>query len=180
MSIHRRFATWAIMLLLMTTPLAAQTGQAPQSKRGSALSPRARRPLPVVILPPAVRLSPGQRVQFEAINARYTPAYRKLLEKQSAVITPAQRKARVAAVRAALEARKRGKSFRDAVKSAYEISPEQRKRIAELTRLRQALQESARQDVLKILTAEQRELMNAGRGKAKSKPPKKKQKRPVI
>ncbi len=104
-------------------------------------------------------LSEEQKANFKELWKEHMPKLKAVGEKMRDILTEEQRAARAEAQKAAIEAGKKGKEFRDAVQDAVKLTDEQKAKFAELRKEMQALRKEMREKSREILTPEQKEIL---------------------
>jgi Spy/CpxP family protein refolding chaperone len=101
-------------------------------------------------------LTEGQKAKLEEVAKQFNPRMSAVLQKLD-VLTPEQTKAREDAIKVARAAGKRGKDIRDAIDAAVQLTDEQKARQTEAKRELADLNKQLLDEVMSVLTPEQRE-----------------------
>jgi hypothetical protein len=134
-------------------PLAAAEGDAPvkeKKKKGSKAGAAVFR------LPAEITLTAEQQTKLDAVKKEFGPRAKEVAEKQEAVMTAEQRKARRAATTAAREAGKKRKEARAEIDAATNLSDEQKAKQKEVAKEMKALEAEVREKIEAFLTDEQK------------------------
>ena len=155
-----------LVALIAVPAMAADEKKKKKKKKG--------RKAPVVVkVPKSIELTVDQKKQVAAINKEFGPKLAAVQKKINTVITPDQRKARSAANKKAKADGVKGKARNAAIQAALNLSDDQKTKMKELAKERQAVQKAARAKFVEILTDEQKAKLPKKKGKKKKKKKKK-------
>ncbi len=104
-------------------------------------------------------LGDEQKEKFAELRKQYEPKLKDVAEKLRGILTDEQKQARAEAAKAAKEAGKKGKEFRQAVRDAIKLTDEQKEKFAEARKEMRALYKEIREKSLEILTPEQKKML---------------------
>ncbi len=125
-----------------------------------------------------IDLSEEQEAKLKEIIKEAGPKLVEVRKKMADVLTDAQKTARQEAIKAAREAGKKGKEMREAMEAAVELTDEQKEAMKEIRKEMQEAMKTVQEQVMALLTPEQREAvkekMRKPAGKRKPKPEAKK------
>ncbi len=150
------------LAVLIATPALAADKKKKKKKKG-------RKTPTAVKVPKGIELTAEQKKQVAAINKEFGPQLAAVQKKINTVITPEQKKARSAAAKKAKADGVKGKAARAAINAALNLSADQKTKMKELAKERQAVQKAARAKFAEILTAEQKAKLPKKKGKKKKK-----------
>ena len=173
----KRFLTALMLMLLVVAvavPLVAdaqEAGKKGKKKKGRQAGAAAALKKQLE----EVELTAEQKEKIEAIIAKHSAAITEAQQDVSELLTPEQRRARAAAMKAARDAGKKGKDARADVEAAIQLSPEAKAKLAEAEKAARDAQMKLRQEVAAVLTPEQREEAGLQTRQAGKKAKKKKQ-----
>ena len=112
-----------------------------------------------------VDLTAEQKAKIEALWKEYAPKLKEDPQALENLLTPAQKKARQDAIDAAKAAEQKARELQKAVQTAFQLTPEQKAKRAELAKPIRAAYQELQQKVLNVLTPEQKdELLKARLG----------------
>jgi len=153
---------FSLALLLTSSLLAAEPGAAKAGKKGKKAPPE-----PAAFkLPPEITLAAEQQTKLDALKTQYSSKLVDAQKKVNEVYTTEQRKAMMAARKDAQAASKKGKELKASVDAAVQLSDEQKKQLAEAQKDFQKLNTEVRDQVVGLLTDEQKQHIK-GKGKKK-------------
>ncbi|HCK53405.1 MAG TPA: hypothetical protein DIC23_09345 [Planctomycetaceae bacterium] len=159
-----------LLVLTLAVVLAMPAMAAEEKKKKKK---KGRKAPAAVKVPKGIVLTADQKTKVAAINKEFAPKLVEVNKKAGTIITAEQRKARNAAAKKAKADGVKGKAARAAINAAAKITPEQKKKLAELNKARQAVIKAARAKFVEILTAEQKAKLPKPKGKKKKKKKKK-------
>ena len=121
-----------------------------------------------------VEFTAEQKTKVDEITKKFVSDIQAIRKENQALLTPEQRKARAAAMKAARAEGKKWKDIQTDVNEASKIDESVMAKMKELQQKTQATQKSAREAIEAVLTDEQKSLLpkprrQAGKGKAKGK-----------
>jgi hypothetical protein len=155
-----------VVAVALASPLLA--GAPPEGKKGPK-----ERPVPGVFhLPRHIEPTADQQAKLDALVAKYLPKVKELDEQMDSVFTAERKAARDAARKAAHEDGLRGKEANERVEAAVKLSDEQAAKRAAAKQAREKLDEEIRDQVMGMLTAEQKASKPEKKGPPEGKPKK--------
>ncbi len=144
-------------LVIVDSLSAQQSGQKQRHHRGSpSLVERLERNKDL-------NLTADQKAKLEALNKEYAPKRKELAGTMGKILTPEQKQARAEAVKAARQAGTRGPEVRKSIQAAMKLTDAQKTKLAESRKAMQTLNKQIRDEVGKILTPEQKEVLKKAR-----------------
>lgn len=156
-----RFSRVALSLalaLLIALPLVAGEGK----KGGKKVEKKPPTPACDMVkkMTEGLNLSDEQSKKLEAIGKEFDP---KILDarKKMDVLTPEQKKAQAAAAKEAKAAGKKGKEAAEAVNAAVKMTDEQKAKQADARKEAGAIEKGLREQVMSVLTQEQKDQIKA-------------------
>jgi Spy/CpxP family protein refolding chaperone len=152
-----------LSLLLLIFAVITPTFSADKAKK--------KKPAAVAIkAPKGVELTTDQKAKLDALSKEFGPKLAACRKEASGIITKDQKKARAAAFKAAKAAGKEGKELRAAAEAAFNVSEDQKTKLAECKKAMGTLQKEVRAKMVSILTKEQKaQLKGAKKGGDKKK-----------
>ena len=155
------------LVLVMATALAAapKKGKGKKGKKAPPC-PAAQR---VDRMLSGVELTDEQKTKLGEIKKEFGPKLMEVMKKMD-VLTPEQKKARAAAAKEAKAAGKKGKEAREAIDAAVKMTEEQKDKIAEVRKEMRPLEKELREQVLAVLTDEQKQQVKKPHGGKKKAP----------
>ena len=153
----------ALSLLLLAFAVITPTFAADKAKK--------KKPAPVAVkAPKGVALTADQQAKLDALNKEFGPKLAACRKEASGIITTDQKKARAAAFKAAKVAGKEGKELRAVTGAAFNVSEDQKTKLAECKKAMGTLQKEVRAKMVSILTKEQKaQLKGVKKGGEKKK-----------
>ena len=152
-----RLATRSIitlsLALLLVAPLAAADKQKEAKKRPA---PSGR--FVAAFLPKEIQttLTEEQKEKITALGKEFGPKLAEIAKKRAGILTDEQKHAQAHAMKAAIEAGKKGREMMDAVKAAVQLTDEQKQQMKDLQKEATPLQTEVRKKVIALLTDEQK------------------------
>ena len=123
-----------------------------------------KKPAPAAIkAPKGVELTADQRAKLSALNKELGPKLAACRKEAAGIITPDQKKARATAIKEAKAAGKKGKEVKEAAEAAFNVSEDQKTKLAECKKAMGTIQKEIRAGLSGILTDEQKAQIKAGR-----------------
>lgn len=163
----------AVLLLtlavLVAAPLFAAAPKKEKPPKKAPPSPAAQRVERMLM---GLTITDEQKGKLEAIQKEFDPKFVEAL-KAADVFTPEQKEARNKAATEAKAAGKKGKEFQEALNAAVELSEEQKAKLAEAKKPVAALDKELRQQVMAVLTDEQKAELKKKAAEAKKAKPEK-------
>ena len=104
-----------------------------------------------------VKITDEQKCKLAEVQKEFGPKLMDFAKKRDAILTPEQRKAAVAATKAAIADGKKGKELWKAVGEATKPTPEQKQQLAEVQKERAGVEKELRGKIEGVLTPEQKE-----------------------
>jgi len=139
----------ALSLLLLAFAVITPTFAADKAKK--------KKPAPVAVKAPmGVALTADQQAKLDALNKEFGPKLAACRKEASGIITTDQKKARAAAFKAAKAAGKEGKELRAVTGAAFNVSEDQKTKLAECKKAMGTLQKEVRSKMVSILTKDQK------------------------
>ena len=139
----------ALSLLLLAFAVITPTFAADKAKK--------KKPAPVAVkAPKGVALTADQQAKLDALNKEFGPKLAACRKEASGIITTDQKKARAAAFKAAKAAGKEGKELRAVTGAAFNVSEDQKTKLAECKKAMGTLQKEVRSKMVSILTKDQK------------------------
>lgn len=168
----QRVVAFGLVVVLCGSVVAQEKGEKKRKKKGKAAATEVDRSAAAFQLPKEIQLSEEQAAKLQTLRKELQPKLAELIKKEEGLLTAEQRAARAAAAKEAKQSGKTGKDAREAVDAAMKLSPEQQANYRDLQRQMGQLRKEIAGRLATILTPEQREHLNKGRGEGKAKPKK--------
>jgi Spy/CpxP family protein refolding chaperone len=142
---------YCTMALIVLLPIVGNVSTAGESKpAGSDENPMAE-------MLKGLDLTNAQKAKIDKLSKEFGVKSKKVVAKMDRILTPAQKKARAEAIKAAVAAGKKGKELTDAIHSAVTLSAEQEAKMAGATKQMSDLQRELHAKIAGLLTPEQRD-----------------------
>ena len=162
MKLALRSAFCLALAVLLTSPLWAAEPGAAKAKKAKKAPPE-----PAALkLPPEITLAAEQQTKLDALKTQFASKLIDAQKKVNDVYTAEQRKAMMAARKDGQAAGKKGKELKADVDAAAQLTDEQKKQLAEAQKDFQKLNTEVRDQVVALLTDEQKQHIK-GKGKKK-------------
>ncbi|MHC4404518.1 MAG: Spy/CpxP family protein refolding chaperone [Planctomycetota bacterium] len=173
MKMYRSLPALALLLAIAIPAVAQEKQRAKRGdrKRSGERSPRQAQVLPRQLLE-GLELSDEQKAKIEGIAKEMKTPIADARKAMLGVFTDQQRAARQEALKAARKAGKKPREAQKAVEEALKLTDEQKEKMAKARRAMADLQKKIREEVMAVLTPEQKKAVEekmkkarAGRGK---------------
>jgi Spy/CpxP family protein refolding chaperone len=168
----QRVLTFGLVVVLCGGVVAQEKGEKKRKKKDKAAATQVDRSAAAFQLPKEIQLTDEQNAKLQELRKDLQPKLAALLKKEESMLTAEQRAAGAAAAKEAKQSGKTGKEAREAVEAAMKLSPEQQANYRDLQREMGQMRKEIAGRIASILTPEQREKLNKGRGEGKPKKPK--------
>lgn len=151
-----------MLTLFIACPLLSQDARRGQRRQEAAFQQ--------MFILRGVEFSEDQRAKVDEIRKNYMPRLLEIQGRQGGILTDEQRRRLREAFRAAREAGKQGREFREAVDAELKLTDEQKEKMAAVQKDRGELTAQIQGELRKLLTDEQRRRLR-GRGRAGNRRP---------